>query len=187
MSYATSLPPDLPVPEDDGACNHLRGAVIPEISLTATSGEHVALAALRGRTIVFCYPRTARPDESVKDDWNAIPGARGCTPESCAFRDLYGEFRSLGVGLFGLSSQSTSEQAEAKSRLHLPYPLLSDHQLIFASALRLPTFDWRGITCIKRLTLVIRDRVIEHAFYPVFPPDAHPDRVLTWLRGHDGS
>lgn len=157
MSFPTSLPPDLPVPKDDGASDHLHGAAIPDVSLTSTSGEQVHLATLPGRTVIFCYPRMAGPDESVPDDWNAIPGARGCTPESCAFRDLYSEFQSLGVGLFGLSTQPTAAQAEAQTRLHLPYPLLSDSELLLTSELLLPTFVWRDIVCIKRLTLVIQD------------------------------
>ena len=185
MIHPTSLPTDLPVPGDDGACDHLIGSTIPNIPLVATNGERISLSTLSGRNVVFCYPRTAVPGEEVPDDWNQIPGARGCTPESCRFRDLYQEFQSLDVGVFGLSSQPVPEQAEAHTRLHLPYPLLSDHDLAFASALKLPTFEWRDITCIRRLTLVIQDGVIEHVFYPVFPPDTHPDTVLNWIRKHD--
>ena len=186
MNHATTLPPDLPIPKDDGACDHLPGSAVQDIPLTTTTGDQVSLATLPGRNIVFCYPRTAGPNESVKEDWNAIPGARGCTPESCAFRDLYQEFQEFGVGVYGLSSQSSDEQAEAKLRLHLPYPLLSDHELAFASAMKLPTFQWRDSTCIRRLTLVLRDGTVEHVFYPVFPPDTHADTVLAWLKDHDG-
>lgn len=185
MSRATYIPTDLPVPEDDGASDHLPGAAIPDVSLTATDGKQVDLATLPGRTVIFCYPRMAGPDESVPDDWNAIPGARGCTPESCAFRDLYSEFQSLEVGVFGISTQPTAAQAETHTRLHLPYPLLSDSELLLTSELLLPTFVWRDIVCLKRLTLVVQDGMIEHVFYPIFPPDAHPTEVLRWLREHD--
>lgn len=184
MSHATSLPADLPIPEDDGACDHLPGSRVPDLQLATTTGDHVSLTALHGRNVVFCYPRTAGPGESVPDDWNTIPGARGCTPESCAFRDLYREFQELDTGIYGLSTQPSSQQAEAKARLHLPYPLLSDQALELTRALDLPTFQWRDMTCIKRLTLVIRDGVVEHVFYPVFPPDTHPDTVLSWIRDH---
>ena len=182
MSNATSLPADLPIPEDDGACDHLPGSTVPDVQLATTTGELVSLATLPGMNIVFCYPRTAGPGESVSDDWNAIPGARGCTPESCAFRDLHREFQALNVGVYGLSTQSGEQQAEAKERLHLPHPLLSDRHLGLASAMRLPTFHWRDMTCIRRLTLVIRDGAVEHVIYPVFPPDTHPDTVLSWIR-----
>ena len=183
MSHVTPLPSDLPVPKDDGACDHLPGSAVPGIPLTSTTGERISLAELTGPNVVFCYPRTAGPNESVPEDWNAIPGARGCTPESCAFRDLYRDFQALGVGVHGLSSQPTAEQAEAKRRLHLPYPLLSDHDLEFSLAMKLPTFQWQDTTCIRRLTLVLRDGVVDHVFYPVFPPDTHADTVLEWLKG----
>jgi peroxiredoxin len=182
MTIHHPLPDNLPVPEDDGACDHLPGMALPEIALPSTDGAPVTLADLAGRSVVFCYPRTGAPGEQVPDDWNAIPGARGCTPESCAFRDLYHDFRALGVGVFGLSAQPTAQQAEAKQRLHLPYPLLSDATLAFSEALRLPTFAWREGTWIRRLTLVIADGAIEHVFHPVFPPDTHADAVLEWLR-----
>ena len=185
MTHATSLPPDLPVPEDDGACDHLPGQAVPDISLPATTGARISLATLVGRNIVFCYPRTAGPNESIRDDWNAIPGARGCTPESCAFRDLYHEFQAQNAGVYGLSAQTTADQREAQARLHLPYPLLSDHELVFASAMELPTFQWQGATYIKRLTLVIQSGRVEHVFYPIFPPDTHADTVLAWLKEHN--
>jgi peroxiredoxin len=182
MTHPHPLPANLPVPEDDGACDHLPDMTLPAIPLVSTAGSPVTLADLPGRSVVFCYPRTAAPNEQVPDDWNAIPGARGCTPESCAFRDLYGEFQSLGVDVYGLSAQPTAQQREARQRLHLPYPLLSDADLVLTTSLRLPTFAWRDITCIRRLTLIVRDGTIEHVFYPVFPPDTHADAVLAWLR-----
>lgn len=184
MSSVMELPDNLPVPVDDGACDHLPGASVPNISLRATSGALVDLSARPDRTIVYAYPRTGAPGEQVKPDWNMLPGARGCTPESCGFRDHHAELRELGAEVFGLSTQSTPFQQEVVERLHLPFSLLSDAELHLTGALRLPTFDYNGQTMIKRLTLVIRDGVIEHVFYPVFPPDTHAEAVIAWLAYH---
>jgi peroxiredoxin len=176
------LPKGLPVPEDDGACAHLTGMKVPSIALRSTRGDEVNLSRLPGRTIVYCYPRTGRPDQEILPGWNDIPGARGCTPQSCAFRDHYAEMRALGVHeIFGLSTQDTEYQREAAERLHLPFALLSDQKLEFARAFRLPTFEVAGMTLIKRLTLVLHDGVIERVFYPVFPPDANAPDVIHWL------
>jgi peroxiredoxin len=176
------LPKDLPVPQDDGACAHLDGLRVPSIALLSTRGDHVDLSALPGRTVVYCYPRTGRPDQELLPGWNDIPGARGCTPQSCAFRDHHAELRELGVdAVYGLSTQDTQYQREAAERLHLPFALLSDEKLQFARALKLPTFETSGFTLIKRLTLVIHDGSIEHVFYPVFPPDANAADVIHWL------
>ena len=176
------LPKDLPVPQDDGACAHLIGMRVPPIALPATSGSTVDLAALNGRTIVYCYPRTGRPDENPLPGWDAIPGARGCTPQSCAFRDHYAELRELGINeVFGLSTQDTAYQAEVVERLHLPFALLSDARLELARALRLPTFEVEGMTLLKRVTMVLRGGSIEHVFYPVFPPDTIAPAVVHWL------
>lgn len=177
------LPADLPVPVDDGACAHLQGLRLPAVPLISTGGRTVDLAALAGRSVVYGYPRTGRPDQALPTGWNAIPGARGCTPQSCAFRDHYQELRGLGVGnLFGLSTQDSAYQREAAERLHLPFELLSDEKLEFAKALKLPTFSVDGMTLIRRLTLILRDGVIEKVFYPVFPPDANAPEVVSWLR-----
>ena len=181
-----ALPPDLPVPVDDGACDHLPGLVLPSIPLPATDGDLVDIAALQGRSVVYCYPRTGRPDQEMPPGWNGIPGARGCTPQSCAFRDHHAELRALDARVFGLSTQDTAYQREAADRLHLPFPLLSDADLAFARALRLPTFETSGMTLIKRLTLMVGDGRIEHVFYPVFPPDADAGRVVAWLAAHRG-
>lgn len=178
------LPDDLPVPTDDGACDHLRGLRLPSVPLRATDGREVDLAACTGRTVVYCYPRTGRPNEPPPDGWDAIPGARGCTPQSCAFRDHHQELRELGAEVFGLSTQDTEYQREAVERLHLPFPLLSDAELRFAHALRLPTFEVAGMTLLKRVTLILRDGAIEHVFYPVFPPDANAAEVVRWLGAH---
>ena len=178
------LPDDLPVPHDDGACAHLPGLVLPRVPLPATDGTSVTLATLPGRTVVYCYPRTGRPGEPLPTGWNDIPGARGCTPQSCAFRDHYAELRGLGAAVYGLSAQTTEDQREAADRLHLPFPLLSDSALAFATALRLPTFTVDGMTLIKRVTLILRAGRIEHVFYPVFPPDANAAEVVRWLEAH---
>jgi peroxiredoxin len=178
------LPADLPVPVDDGACAHLAGVRLPPVPLASTAGRAVDLAALAGRTVVYCYPRTGRPGQEPPPGWNEIPGARGCTPQSCAFRDRYGEIVGLGARVFGLSTQTPDDQREAVERLHLPFELLSDAGLSFARALRLPTFQVEGMTLIKRLTLVVRGGRIEKVFYPVFPPDRNPDEVIAWLSAH---
>ena len=176
------LPADLPVPADDGACAHLPGLRLPPLLLVSTAGRSVDLARLTGLTLVYVYPRTGRPDQELPTGWNAIPGARGCTPQSCAFRDHYQELREYGVShLFGLSTQDTAYQCEAVERLHLPFEILSDEKLEFAQALKLPTFAVDGMTLIRRLTLIVRDGVIEKVFYPVFPPDASAGVVLAWL------
>ncbi len=179
------LPADLPVPADDGACDHLPGLRLPAIALPSTAGGTVDLAALAGRTVVYCYPRTGRPGEPLPTGWDSIPGARGCTPESCGFRDHYRELRALDVAVFGLSTQTTDYQREAAERLQLPFALLSDADLRFARALRLPTFSVDDMTLIKRLTLVVQNGQIEHVFYPVFPPDRHAEEVLDWLKRRD--
>jgi peroxiredoxin len=178
-----TLPDDLPAPVDDGACDHLAGLALPPLELAATAGEPVSLALLEGRTVVFAYPRTGRPGEpSLVDDWDLIPGARGCTPETCAFRDLHAELGEAGARVLGLSTQDTAYQLELVQRLHLPFPILSDAGLALTRALALPTFEAAGQTLIRRLTLLVRDGAIERVWYPVFPPDRHPGEVLAWLR-----
>ena len=178
------LPPGLPVPVDDGACDHLAGLRLPRLALVSTAGRGVDLSALAGRTVLYCYPRTGRPDQEVPAGWNEIPGARGCTPQSCAFRDHFEELRRAGAAqVFGLSTQDTGYQREAAERLHLPFELLSDARLELVKALKLPTFEVAGMTLIKRLTLIVRDGVIEKVFYPVFPPDENAGEVVRWLKG----
>jgi peroxiredoxin len=176
-----TLPADLPVPVDDGAAGHLTGMALPSIPLPATDGATVDLAALDGLTVVYSYPRTGRPDQEVPASWNAIPGARGCTPQSCAFRDHHAELAALGARVFGFSTQTTEYQREVAERLHLPFALLSDADLRFTRALRLPTFEFEGETLTKRLTLVLRDGRIVKVFYPVFPPDKNAEDVIAWL------
>lgn len=178
------LPDDLPVPEDDGACDHLTGMDLPDLALRTTSGRDVRLAGLPGWTVIYCYPRTGRPDRELPEGWDQIPGARGCTPQSCSFSDHYKELQALGAEVFGLSTQDNDYQREAVERLHLPFELLSDEKLGFADALRLPTFEVDSRTLIKRLTLIVLSGRIETVFYPVFPPDKDADQVLAWLRAN---
>jgi peroxiredoxin len=180
----TRLPEDLPVPEDDGAAVHLRDTLLPPVALPSTDGAPVRLDELPGRSVVFAYPRTGRPGEEPpggEAGWNAIPGARGCTPEACSFRDEAARFRAHGARVFGLSTQDTDYQREAVERLHLPYPLLSDEALGLTRALRLPTFEVEGMTLVRRLTLIVSEGRIEDVIYPVFPPDRGAELALERL------
>jgi peroxiredoxin len=182
QSY-TSYPADLPVPQDDGAAAHLPRMTVPHILLPSTDGGAVDLSQLAGQTVLYCYPKTGEPGQDLPAGWDAIPGARGCTPEACAFRDHFTELKAAGTEqVFGLSTQDTAYQRELHDRLHLPFPILSDASLEFTRALRLPVFEAWGGTLIKRITLVIRNARIMHVFYPIFPPDGHAAEVLTWLR-----
>ncbi len=172
----------IPKPDDDGAANHLEGMALPSSNLVATDGSLADLSVLDGLAVIYAYPMTGRPDSNLPDGWDMIPGARGCTPQSCAFRDHFAELQGLGVRhLFGLSTQTTTYQAEAANRLHLPFPLLSDADLTLAKAINLPTFEVEGSSLLKRLTLVIRDGQIVKVFYPVFPPDQSALEVVHWL------
>ena len=175
------LPEALPVPQDDGGADHLPGMRLPSVPLMSTAGEEVDLSRLSGRTVVYCYPRTGRPDQDSPRGWDEIPGARGCTPQSCSFRDHHEELRALGAQVFGLSTQDTEYQREAAGRLHLPFELLSDEHLEFARALNLPTFEADSMTLLKRITLIIDSGRIERVFYPVFPPDKNAQEVIEWL------
>ena len=177
------LPPDLPVPTDDGAAAHLAGLTLPDLPLPSTEGGEVSLAALPGRVVVYAYPRTGQPGHELPPDWDAIPGARGCTPESCGFRDHHPALLAAGASdVYGQSTQTTAYQLEMATRLGLPFAILSDEELRLTRALRLPTFEVAGMTLLKRLTLIVREGRIEHVFYPVFPPDRHAEEVLAWLR-----
>jgi len=178
-----ALPDDLPAPADDGAADHLPGTAIPSIVLTATDGSTVDLSTLAGRWVVYVYPRTGQPGVALPDGWDSIPGARGCTPQSCAFRDHHDELRRLGAaGVYGLSSQTTDYQREVHDRLHLPFLLLSDTELSLKAELRLPTFTTSGMELYRRITLVIDNGTISKVFYPVFPPDRSAGEVVDWLR-----
>ncbi|KAJ5769804.1 uncharacterized protein N7511_001855 [Penicillium nucicola] len=182
-------PPHLPVPQDDGACDHLSAhPSLSSIALPSTEETNVNISTLDGLTIVFCYPRTAQANEEIPDSWNNIPGARGCTPQACSFRDNLPELKKLGVNhLFGLSTQSTEEQKEVHERLHLAYPLLSDSKLEFVSSLSLPVFNWNEMKLVKRITLAIRNGKVIHHWYPIFPSHKNVDFVLEWLRENPSS
>lgn len=177
-----TLPADLPVPTDDGACDHLLGGLIPAVSLMSTSGERVNLSTHTNTLVVYFYPMLGRPDSPPLIGWNDIPGARGCTPQSCAFRDSYAELRELGAEVVGVSAQALPDQQEAHARLHLPFALLHDGELALTRALKLPTFEYAGLRLIKRLTIIATGGVIRKIFYPVFPPDKNADAVSAWLQ-----
>src|SRR5262245_17610490 len=176
----------IPAPSDDGGAAHLTGMTLPQVSLLATDDTSVAVSALRGRTVVFAYPRTGEPGKiALVDDWDMIPGARGCTPQTCAFRDLFAELKAAGAAqVFGLSTQSNAYQTEMASRLHLPFPVLSDEKLELTHAPDVPRMSGAGLTLIKRLALIIDDATITNVFYPVFPPDRNAGDVLDWLQGN---
>jgi peroxiredoxin len=180
------LPAGLPEPEDDGAASHLAGRPMPALALPSTSGGTLRVDLVpegADRLLLYAYPRTGRPGEPpLTPDWDLIPGARGCTPESCGFRDHAADLWDAGAAVVGVSTQSTEDQFEVLERLGLPFPLLSDGDFQLTDALGLPTHIVAGLTLIRRLTFVVRDGWIEHVFYPVFPPDAHAENVLAWLQ-----
>ena len=181
-----ALPEGLPVPMDDGACRHLEGTRLPSVPRPSTTGGTVDLSKIAGTVVIYCYPRTGRPGEELPNGWDAIPGARGCTPQACAFRDRWHEIRELGADVYALSTQDTEYQKEMVERLHIPFPVLSDDMLVFTKALRLPTFAVGSMILIKRLTFIAKDGVIEKVFYPVFPPHVNPDDVIAWLKETNG-
>jgi peroxiredoxin (alkyl hydroperoxide reductase subunit C) len=182
-----ALPGSLPVPQDDGAARHLTGRSLPDIELAATDQRQVNLSSLAGRSVVYIYPRTGEPGKAVPPDWDAIPGARGCTPQSCGFRDHCADLTTLGVSqLYGLSTQDSDYQREAVERLHLPFAILSDADLRLTRSLDLPTFEFAGMTLLKRMAWIIDNGVITKVFYPVFPPDRNASDVVDWLREHGG-
>lgn len=173
---------NLAVPIDDGAADHLPGITLPHLTLSTTNGHPVDIGAVGGLLVLYIYPMTGRPEVPLPDEWDVIPGARGCTPQSCSFRDHYAELQALNSEVYGLSTQTTDYQLEARQRLHLPFELLSDSALQLKSVLKIPTFTAAGMELYKRLTLIARDGHIEKVFYPVFPPERNADEVLSWLR-----
>lgn len=175
----------IPPPVDDGGMAHLTGTRLPSIALPATDGSTVTLAGIPGRVVVYGYPMTGQPGTALPDGWDQVPGARGCTPQSCAFRDHHAELIAAGAqATFGLSTQDTPYQREAADRLHLPFPLLSDERLALATAAKLPTMVVDGKTLLKRFALILDDGVVTNVFYPVFPPDSNAGTVLAWLIAH---
>jgi peroxiredoxin len=179
------LPPNLPVPKDDGAARHLEGMAMPDLELPSTSSRRVNLSKIAApRLVVYAYPMTGLPDKVLPAGWDDIPGARGCTPETCGFRDHHKDLAKLHAEVFGVSTQSTEYQQEMVKRLEVPFEVLSDEHFALTRALRLPTFTVDGMTLMKRLTLIVRNGQVEHVFYPVFPPDKHADEVIEWLKAH---
>jgi peroxiredoxin len=183
MTNLNQIPANLPVPIDDGLADHLIGMKLPSLSLLSTNGTKIDLSQIQGQFVVYCYPRTGTPNSSLPEGWDQVPGARGCTPQSCAYRDHYQEIKALGTEVFGLSTQATAYQKEMVGRLHLPFTVLSDEQFEFQRALNLPTFEVAGMTLLKRLTLIVTDGVVEVVHYPVFPSDSDP----AWVMGKLGS
>lgn len=182
MTDYAQVPDDLPPPADDGAADHLAGMALPSVPLEATDGRTIDLSAIGGRLVLYVYPMTGKPGVDLPQGWNEMPGARGCTPQSCAFRDHFAELRALGVdAVFGLSAQSPGDQREAAERLHLPFALLSDEEGIFRRALQLPAFELGGRLYLKRTTLIIDDGRIATVFYPVFPPDRNAAEMIAYL------
>lgn len=175
----SELPDDLPVPTNDGACDHLEGSTFPKIELPSTSENRVSLPE---NFVLYIYPMTGKPDTPLPDGWDLIPGARGCTPQSCSFRDHYSDLKNLHTEVFGLSSQMTDYQQEAKQRLHLPFDLLSDSHYKLKGSLSLPTFEVDGIELYKRITLIVKNNIIRKIFYPVFPPNLNAQEVIKWLQ-----
>ncbi len=179
----TFLPPDIPVPTDDGRARHLAGIKLPDVALVATDNSRVNLSKLKGCAVLYIYPRTGVPGVDAPPGWDDIPGARGCTPQSCGFRDHFADLKALGVAhVFGLSTQDTDYQREAAEWLHLPFPILSDEDLDFSTTLHLPMFLAAGMTLLARMAMVIEDGTIKKVFYPVFPPDKNAEEVVAWLR-----
>lgn len=176
------LPENLPVPVDDGAAESLIGSMVPALARKSTDGSDISLHDVPGRAVLFGYPRTGTPGGPLPTGWDAIPGARGCTPQACAIRDSIAEFEALDAAVFGLSTQSPSYQYEVAQRLHLPYPLLSDADLALTNAWGLPTFSVDGLTLLRRITIFLADGVVDGVIYPVFPPDRSATQALAWLR-----
>jgi peroxiredoxin len=181
----TELPPNLPVPKDDGACAHLTGRHFPDLPLPSTSGARINLRQKPGLVVLYAYPMTGRPGVPLPARWDEIPGARGCTPESCGFRDHHAEIRRFGAEVFGLSTQSTDYQREVRERLHLPFDLLSDETFAFSEALALPTFEIASMRLLRRVTFIGFSGVIERVFYPIFPPDRHAADVVSFLKARN--
>jgi peroxiredoxin len=179
------LPANLPRPKDDGGARHLTGMAIPDLELPSTQNRRVNLSKVSApRLVIYAYPMTGRPDRQLPQGWDDIPGARGCTPETCGFRDHHKDLANLHAEVFGVSTQDTPYQQEMVKRLEVPFEVLSDEQMAFARALKLPTFTVDGMTLLKRLTIVAGSGRIEHVFYPVFPPDKHAEEVIAWLKRH---
>lgn len=184
MRDLSKLPDNLPIPTDDGACDHLKDKFLPNLKLQTTANRFINLSDLQKPTVLFFYPRTGEPSKPAPPDWDIIPGARGCTPQSCGFRDLHSEFNSLGYQVFGVSSQSTEYQQEFVTRNHIPFEIISDENFELTETLTLPTFTYNGVKLLKRMAWVVNHGKIETVFYPVFPPNENASRVLEWLKSN---
>ena len=184
MKNYNELPPDLPMPTDDGATNHLVGMTLPNIALKSTRGDSINLGSIRGKVVIYCYPMTGQPNVPLPEGWDQIAGARGCTPQSCSFRDHYQELQALGAEVIGLSVQTTDYQKDMAERLHLPFPVVSDENYEFQKAMNMPTFVAAGMTLLKRVTLICEDGVIKVVHYPIFPSDSDPAWVIDYLKRH---
>lgn len=184
MTNLNQLPANLPVPEDDGSTDHLKGMKLPNLSLNATTGVAINLSQIKDKLVIYCYPMTGQPNVPLPEGWDEIPGARGCTPQSCSYRNHYQELKLLGAEVVGLSVQSTGYQKEMADRLHLPFPIISDEDFAFQKALNIPTFSVAGITLLKRVTLIANDGVIEAVHFPIFPSDSDPAWVMEYLKTH---
>lgn len=182
MTNLNQLPTNLPIPQDDGSTNHLKGMKLPNVSLQANNGRYINLSGIKGKLVIYCYPMTGQPNVALPDGWDQIPGARGCTPQNCSFRDHYQEIKDLAADVFGLSVQTTEYQKEMADRLHLPFPILSDNNYAFQKALNIPTFTVSGMVLLKRVTLIVNYGVIEAVHYPIFPSDSDPNWVIEYLR-----
>ena len=184
MTNLNQLPTDLPIPQDDGSTHHLKGMQLPNISLNATNGKTIHFGDIKSKLVIYCYPMTGQPNVALPDGWDQIPGARGCTPQSCSFRDHYQELQTLGAEVVGLSVQTTEYQKEMADRLHLPFPVVSDVNYQFQKALNIPTFEAAGMILLKRVTLIANHGVIEAVHYPIFPSDSDPAWVIDYLKSH---
>ena len=184
MTNYNQLPPDLPIPIDDGATNHLIGMTLPNISLKSTRGDSISVGNFKGKLVIYCYPMTGQPNVPLPEGWDQIPGARGCTPQSCSFRDHYQDIQALGAEVIGLSVQTTDYQKEMADRLHLPFPVVSDSNHEFSKAMNMPTFVAAGMTLLKRVTLIAEDGMIKAVHYPIFPSDSDPAWVIDYLKRH---
>jgi peroxiredoxin len=184
MTNVYEIPPGLPIPQDDGSTDHLKGLRLPTVSLKATNGTTINFGDIFSRLVIYCYPMTGQPNVALPDGWDQIPGARGCTPQSCSFRDHYQELQALGAEVVGLSVQTTEYQKEMVDRLHLPFPVVSDSDYQFQKALNMPTFIAAGMALLKRVTLIANHGVIEAVHYPIFPSDSDPGWVIDYLKMH---
>ena len=184
MTNVYEIPTGLPIPQDDGSTDHLKGLRLPNVSLKATDGTTINFGDIFNRLVIYCYPMTGQPNVALPGDWDQIPGARGCTPQSCSFRDHYQELQALGAEVMGLSVQTTEYKKEMVDRLHLPFPVVSDADYQFQKALNMPTFVAAGMTLLKRVTLIANHGVIEAVHYPIFPSDSDPGWVIDYVRRH---